>query len=113
MLYGTCKTLGKSLAGCRGAWKTRRITDWNHATELLKQHADSQWHRDAAAAAAIAEQAERGKSVLELQCSCAAREAAERRRRNCDVLLNLLRSAYFLGKNRIPHSTTYTQLVEL
>ena len=54
-----------------------------------------------------------GKSVLELQCSSAAREAAERRQRNNDVLLKLLRSVYFLVKNRIPHTTTYTQLVEL
>lgn len=29
------------------------------------------------------------------------------------MLLKLLRSVYFLVKNRIPHTTTYTQLVEL
>jgi hypothetical protein len=113
MFCGTCKRWGKPPAGSRGAWTTRGIMDWNHATELLKQHADSQWHRDAAAAAAMAEQAERGKSVLELQCSSAAREAAEKRQKNRHVLLKLLRSVYFLVKNRIPHSTTYRQLVEL
>ena len=86
---------------------TRGITDWNHGTELLKQHADSQWYRDAAATAAIAEQAEKGRSVLELHCASAAKEAAERRQRNRDVLLKLLRSLYFLAKNRIPHSRTY------
>ena len=27
--------------------KKRGIMDWNHATEMLKQHNTSQWHRDA------------------------------------------------------------------
>ena len=54
-------------AGCRGDWTTRGVKDWNHATELLKQHIHSQWHRDVAVSA-----------VLELQCSSAAWEAAER-----------------------------------
>ena len=53
-----------------------------------------------------------GKSVLELQCSSAAQQAAERSQRNRDVLL-LLRSAYFLAKNRIPHTTVYPHLVNL
>ena len=77
--------VGKLSSGSRGAWKTRGITDWNHGTELLKQHADSQWHRDAAATAVMARQVESGKSVLELQCSSAAQQAAERRQRNRDV----------------------------
>ena len=54
-----------------------------------------------------------GKSVLELQCSSAAQQAAECRQRNRDVLLKLLRSAYFLAKNRIPHTTVYPHLVNL
>ena len=113
MFCSICKRWGKPPAGSRGAWTTRGITDWNHATELQKQHADSQWHRNAAAMAAMAEQAEKGKSVLELQCTSAAREEAERKEKNCQVLLKLLRSVYFLVKNRIPHSTTYRELVEL
>ena len=44
---------GNAPAGSRGAWKTRGITDWNHGTELLEQHADSQWQRDAAATAVM------------------------------------------------------------
>ena len=113
MFCSICKRWGKPPAGSRGAWTTRGITDWNHATELLKQHADSQWHRNAAAMAAMAEQAEKGKSVLELQCTSAAREEAERKEKNRQVLLKLLRSVYFLVKNWIPHSTTYRELVEL
>ena len=82
----TCLKWGNPPAGSRGAWKTRGITDCNHGTELLKQHADSQWHRDAAATAVMARQAESGKPVLELQCSSAAQQAAERKQRNRDVL---------------------------
>ena len=61
----------------------------------------------------MARQAESGKSVLELQCSSAAQQATEHRQRNRDVLLKLLRSAYFLDKNRIPHTTVYPHLVNL
>ena len=61
----------------------------------------------------MAQQAEDGKSALELQCSSAAQQAAERRQRNRDVLLKLLRSAYFLAKNRILHTTVYPHLVDL
>ena len=110
MFCETCLKWGNLPAGSRCAWKTRVITDWNHGTEPLKQHADSQWHRDAVATAVMARQAESGKPVLELQCSSATQQAAERQR-NRDV--KLLRSAYFLAKNRIPHTTVYPHLVNL
>ena len=73
----------------------------------------SQWHRDAAVTAAMAEQAESGGSVLELQCSSAAREATERLQKNREVLLKLMWSVYFLVKNRIPHTTVFPNLIEL
>ena len=60
MFCNTCKKYGNAPAGCKGAWTTRGVKDWNHATELLKQHMHSQWHRDAAVTAAMAEQAESG-----------------------------------------------------
>ena len=44
MFCTTCQKWNKPPAGSQGAWVTREITDWNHGTELLKQHADSQWH---------------------------------------------------------------------
>ena len=55
----------------------RGLKDWNHGTDLLKEHTRSQWHRDAAVTAAMAEQDESGGLVLELQCSSAAQEATE------------------------------------
>ena len=105
MFCSICQKWGKPPAKSRGGWTTRGITDWNHASELLKQHADSLWHGDAAATAAMAQQVERsGQSVLELHCSSAAREAAERIQRNRSIITKLLRAVYFLVKHRIPHT---------
>ena len=91
----------------------REIMDWNHATEMLKKHANSQWHRDASATAAMVQKTASGMSVLEMQCSIAARELADRKERNRLVLLQLLRAVYFLVKHRIPHTTIYPNLIEL
>ena len=60
MFCRTCQKWGSPSAGSRGAWTAREVSDWNHATELLKQHAHSQCHRDAAATAAMAQQVESG-----------------------------------------------------
>ena len=38
----------------------RGIMDWNHATEMLKKRANSQWHIDASATAAMAQKAASG-----------------------------------------------------
>ena len=111
MFCETCLKWGNAPAGSRVTWNTRGITDWNRGIELLKQHADSQGHRDAAATAVMARKS--GKSVLELQCLSAAQQTAERRQRNRDVLLKLLRSTHFLAKNRIPHTTVDPHLVNL
>ena len=87
--------------------------DWNHATEMLKKHANSQWHRDASATAAMAQKTVSGMSVLEMQCFIVARELAGRKERIRLVLLWLLRAVYFLVKHRIPHTTVYLDLIEL
>ena len=52
-------------------------------------------------------------SVLQLQCSAAAKEAEEKRAKNRTIVLKLLRSIYFLDKNRLPLTTTFDQLVQL
>ena len=64
-----------------------------------------QWHRDAVIQARMTEQGEQ-QSVLQLQCSAAAKEAEQRRVKNRTVLLKLLRSIYFLAKNRLLLTTT-------
>ena len=113
MFCTICQKWGKPTPGSRGAWTSKGITDWSHATELLWAHGESQCHRDAAVTASMAQQAERGKSILELQCSAAAKEAACRAERNCEILLKLLRSIYFLAKNKIVHTTVYPDLLAL
>ena len=60
----------------------------------------------------MAEQGEQ-QSVLQLQCSAAAKEAEEKKVQNRAIILKLLRSIYFLAKNRLPLITTFDQVVQL
>ena len=48
----------------------------------LKEHNNSQWHRDAVITSRMAEQAASHQNVLQMQRSVAAKEAEERRLRN-------------------------------
>ena len=43
----------------------------------------------------------------------AAIQAEEQKENNCEIILKLMRSIYFLTKNHITHSTTYKELIEL
>ncbi len=52
-------------------------------------------------------------NVVELQNAHALRLAEEERVRNRVLLTKLLRSVYFLAKNDIPHTTSYSDLVDL
>ena len=52
-------------------------------------------------------------NVIKMQCAGAARQAEEEKKKNREIILKLLRSIYFLARNRIPHSTTYKELIEL
>ena len=61
----------------------------------------------------MSEQAANHQNVLQMQCFAAAKESEEKRIRNREILLKLIRSVYFLAKNHIPHTTTYGNLVEL
>ena len=61
----------------------------------------------------MAQQAESGKSVVELQLLAAARETLEQKQKNRDILLKLMRSVYFLVKSWIPHTTVYPHLIDL
>ena len=109
MFCRLCQEHGKPPANTRGAWTSRGILDWNHATEMLKLHNDSQWHKDAALVARMAEH----QSVVDLQFAAAARNINAKREKNRSVLLKLLRSVYFLVKHRIPHTTTFEDLLAL
>ena len=109
MFCQLCQKFGRPPANAFGAWTSRGISDWNHGTEMLKLHNETKWHQDAVLVARMAEQ----QSVLELQHAAAARNITEKRENNRLILLKLLRSVYFLVKNRIPHTTTFEDLLAL
>ena len=52
-------------------------------------------------------------NVMEMQCAGVAKQAEEQKKKNLEIILKLMRFIYFLAKNRIPHSTTYKELIEL
>ena len=88
------------------------MKDWNHATEQLREHNQSKWHRDAIIHARMAEQGEQ-QSVLQLQCSAVLKQDEERRAKNRMIIMKLLRSVYFLAKNRLPLTTTFDDMIQL
>lgn len=92
---------GKLLPGARGGWTTRGTVNRNHAAKLFEEHASS-IHRgtvcESATTAAIAQQVERnGQNVVDLQCTCAAREIAERKQRKREVIQNFCGLLNFLS----------------
>ena len=107
-----CQKSGNSPVTARGAWTTRGIKDWNHATELLKLHNESKWHRDSTVYVRMAEQGEK-QNIIQFQSAAIAKEQEEQRVKNRAVLLELLRSVYFLAKNRLPLTTIYKEVVQL
>ena len=46
MFCTLCKKWGRPTTSAKDGWMTRGIVDWNHATELLKQHSGPKWHQD-------------------------------------------------------------------
>ena len=52
------------------------IVDWNHATELLKQHSGSKWHQASSVTARMAKHVEQ-QIGIQIQCAGAAKQAEE------------------------------------
>ena len=72
-----CKKWGRPPPSAKGGWTTRGIVDWNHATELLKQHSGSKWHQDSSVTARMAKHVEQ-QNVIEMQCAGAAEQDEDR-----------------------------------
>ena len=72
---------------CKGGWMTRGIVDWNHATELLKQHSGSKWHQDSSITVRMAKHVEQ-QNVIEMQCAGPARQAEEQKKKKRETILN-------------------------
>ena len=104
-----CKKYGKPPVVARGAWTSRPVHNWVKATELLKKHEQSDWHLASVEAQALAESAKRKGDIVERML--AATEAE--RRKNRELIKMLTRSLYFLVKHRMPHTTTFEDLIML
>ena len=59
----------------------------------------------------MAEQGEQ-QSVLQLQCSAVLKQDEEKRAKNRMIIMKLLRSVYFLAKNRLPLTTTFDDMIQ-
>ena len=94
MLCTLGKKWGRSTPSAKGGWRTRGIVDWNHATELLKQHSGSKWHQDSSITARMAKHVEQ-QNVIELQCAGAAKQDEDHKKKNCEIILKLMSSIYF------------------
>ena len=113
MFCSICQKWGRPTPESRGAWTSKGVSHWPHASVMLKAHRESQTHRDAVFTTGMAKEAEHGNSVLELHCSAAAKEAACKAERNRCIILKLLRLIYFLAKNMIAHTTVCPDLIAL
>ena len=87
MFCRVCQSFGRPSATARGAWTVKGVTDWNHATEMLKQHNDSKGHKDGAISARMGEQAKETGTVVDLQLAASAKQAEAQRQMNRAVLL--------------------------
>ena len=70
------KKWGRSPPSANGGWTTRRLIDWNHATQQLKQHSRSKWQQDSSITVRMAKHVEQ-QNVIEMQCAGAAKHAEE------------------------------------
>lgn len=109
MLCSLCKRFGKPPTQAHGAWVTRPICNWVKATELLAKHEKSDWHRASVEASAMAEMAKKQGDIIEQMRSA----SEEEKRKNRALIMKLIRSLYFLVKHRIPHTTTFQDLITL
>ena len=75
----------------KGGRTTRGVADWNHATDLLKQHCGSKWHQDSSITARMAKHVEQ-QNVIDMQCAGAAKQAEEKKKKNREIILKLMRS---------------------
>ena len=86
MFCTLCKKWGWPPPSTKGGRMARGIVDWNHATELLKQHSGSKWHQDSLITARMAKHVDQ-QNVIELQCAGAAKQAEEQKEKNHDIIL--------------------------
>ena len=109
MFCSYCKKYGKPPVGTHGAWVTRPISNWAKATQMLTKHGKSEWHLASVEAHTLSEMTRKSGDVVETMIAA----SEEERKRNREMMKKLIRSLYFLVKNRIPHTTTFEGLITL
>lgn len=109
MFCSVCKKYGRPPVQARGAWVERPINNWIKATELMNKHAISEWHKAAVEKEVFAETAEKHGDIIERMLKV----SEEEKRRNLELVKKVVRSLYFLVKHRIPHTTTFSDLITL
>ena len=109
MFCSYCEKFGTVSQSSGGVWRDSPFSNWKKAWEKSRAHEKTQVHKLASERALAAENARRHGSVIELCRSSVAKEKAQ----NQDVIKKLIRCVYFLAKNRLPHTTTYTELVDV
>ena len=75
----------------------------------MQEHARSNWHKEACLLASEHEHSRRQGTVVAMVQSVSQKERAKNR----NVMKKLLRCTYFLAKNRVAHTTNFSDLVQL
>ena len=90
-----------------GTHVTHSINNWVKATKLLNKHKKSEWHLASVEAQVLAESAREAGDVVERMIVA----SEEERKRNRELMKKLTRSLCFLVKHRMPHTTTFEDLI--
>ena len=93
----------------RSLGNTRPVKNWAKASELFGKHAKSKWHLASTETQALSELAEQHGDVMDRMLAASELE----RRQNRELMKKLMRSLYFLVRHRIPHTTTFKDLIKL
>ena len=83
-MFCLCKKWERPPPCAKGGRRTRGIVDWNHATELLKQHSASKWQQDSSMTARMATYL-RAAEYIEIQCVGTAKQAEEQKKKDREI----------------------------
>lgn len=92
MFCKVCKKYGKPPTSARGAWVTKPINNWVKATEFLKQHEKSDWHKTSVEVQFLSKLASTSSQSITDRLT-AIRE--EEKKSNRNLVKMLIRSLYF------------------
>ena len=109
MVCTYCKMFGKPPVAACGAWVSHPINNWVKAMELLDKHSKSEWHLTSVHGGPGAGRVIKSGDVVERMVAASEMD----RKRNRELVKKLTRSLYFLIKHRMPHTTSFEDLIHL